>query len=181
MAGARSTVRYSSFSCEAVLHGQSWARDPPLASTVALPLLAAPRADAPGKSSGTDDTVVPTVPRTRRLRWRLAGAEHTEDSTPLAQTPSKHRSTTSSPQTKHQPALSAVTTFPANAQHRTSASRVATTLDAQPPRPEGTVRLSHIHPNGHHGRYCQLSRVRARREAKQPDDRSRRNHEPVRH
>ena len=135
MAGARSTVRYSSFSCEAVLHGQSWARDPPLASTVALPLLAAPRADAPGKSSGTGDTVVPIVPRTRRLRWRLAGAEHTEDSTPLAQTPSKHRSTTSSPQTKHQPALSADTTFPANAQLRPSASRVATTLDAQPPGP----------------------------------------------
>ena len=109
MAGASSTDCYSSFSCEAVLHGQSWARDPPLASTVALPLLAAPRADAPGKSSRTDDTVVPIVPRTRRLRWRLAGAEHTEDSRPLARTPSKHRSTTSSPQTKHQPALSAAT------------------------------------------------------------------------
>ena len=68
MAGARDTIRHPPFSCWAVLHGQSWAkRHQPLASTVALPLLAAPRADAPGKSSGTVHSVARLFERTHRL------------------------------------------------------------------------------------------------------------------
>ena len=41
----------------------------------ALPFLAAPRADAPGKSSGTVNAVIPIVPRQRRPRWRPADAD----------------------------------------------------------------------------------------------------------
>jgi len=107
-AGARSTAGYSSFRSEAVLHGQPWARVHRSRAPFALPLLAVPRADTPGKFSGTVNAVIPIIQRQHRLRWRLADADRTEDSKPLTK-PSKHRSTTSGTETKHQPALSAET------------------------------------------------------------------------
>ena len=92
-AGARSTAGYSSFRSEAVLHGQPWARVHRSRAPFALPLLAVPRADAPGKSSGTVNAVIPIIPRQRRLRWRQADADrierqHTTDNT--EQTPIDH-------------------------------------------------------------------------------------------
>ena len=90
MASARCTDRPSSFSCEAVLHGQRWARVPPLANTVALPLLAAPRAGAPGKSSRTDNTVA----RLFEGNTDFGGARTDADTPRTANNWHKHRANT---------------------------------------------------------------------------------------
>ena len=128
----------SSFSCEAVLHGQRWARGFTAHEHLCLPTSRCSPRRCPWEEVGDGyHRRSRSFRGDSRLRWRRADADRTEDSRPLAnaeQTPIDHV------WHEDQTATSAVsrptdTSFPANAQHRTTASRVATTLDAQPSGP----------------------------------------------
>ena len=129
---------YSSFSCEAVLHGQRWARALHR-SRAPLPfqfsLLPAPVLLGSRRAQMTPWSRL--FRGSSRLCWRLAGA----DKDGGQQTTDRHRANTDRPRLARRPNINQRfqptnrTSFPANAQHRPNASRVATTLDAQPRGP----------------------------------------------
>ena len=97
-----------------------------------------PRRRRLGSPRGRIDTVDPDRSETNADFVGVAGTPTTERTAHHWRTPSKHRSITSG--AADQTSTSAFSrptdrSFPANAQHRTIASRVATTLDAQPAGP----------------------------------------------
>ena len=108
MAGARSTNAPTRLSAARQYCTASAGRDgSPLTSTLAFPLLAAPRAGAPGKRSGTDITADPDRSEATADFVGVAQTPTGQRTADHWLTPSKHRSTTSGTSTKQQPALSA--------------------------------------------------------------------------